>query len=160
VDSGHIRVTSDMCDQLHGFKHLAKSLKEQPTSLSELVPDHPVAIGPHDMSGQGMGGVWLPAITNSNLKPMLWRAQFPESIQQDLVSWRNPTGTVTNSNLELAGGIGHQDILVQVVDCTGCTLLPLGDNTPQVSWHLKGSASTAGPAAYLLWMNSLYMRHF
>jgi len=150
TDNGRIRLTENMLDQLADFEHLAKSLTKCPTALSELVLDHPVAIGPHDASGKGMGGVWLPAVTNSNLKPTLWRARFPDSISNDLASWTNPAGSITNSNLELAGGIAQQDVLVQTVDCTGRTILPLGDNTPQVSWHLKGSTSTAGPAAYLL----------
>lgn len=107
-----------------------------------------------------MGGVWLPAVTNSNLTPILWRSEFPSDIQKDLVSFKNPNGSITNSDLELAGCIGHQDILLQEVDCAMRTITPLGDNTPQVSWHHKGSTTTTGPAAYLLRMNSLHQRHF
>jgi len=160
ADKGRIRLTPGMIDQIADFEHLANSLAERPTSLAELVPDHPVAIGPHDASGQGMGGVWLPAISNSNLGPTLWRARFPAEISSNLVSWENPTGTITNSDLELAGCIAHQDVLLQTVNCAGRTVLPLGDNTPSVSWHLKGSTSTTGPAAYLLRLNSLHQRHF
>jgi hypothetical protein len=35
------------------------------------------------------------------------------------VSTCSPAGAITNSDLELAGGIGNQDVLVQEVDCRG-----------------------------------------
>jgi hypothetical protein len=63
-----------------------------------------------------MGGAWFPATTNSNLSPLLWRAKFPDSIQSKLVSDSNPTGTINNSQLELAGNIAHQDVLAQHVN--------------------------------------------
>jgi len=155
-----VRITQEMMDQLLDFEYLVNDLSRRPTAISEIVPDLPVAIGPHDASGKGMGGAWLSATTDSNLGPILWRAKFPEEIQQRLVSWENPAGDINNSELELAGAILHQDILLQEVDCTGRTVVPLGDNTPTVSWHHKGSTSTTGPAAYLLRLNSLHQRHY
>eukprot|EP00978_Attheya_sp_CCMP212_P041850 scaffold245372_cov41-Attheya_sp.AAC.1 len=83
-----------------------------------------------------MGGVWFPAETDlpvdqvgtrlstrapcdqgrlSQLQqPILWRAQFPKHIQHGLVSFTNPKGRVTNSDLELAGSIAHNDVLAQL----------------------------------------------
>ena len=61
-DKGHIHMTQVMQDQLADFKYFKWDLDQQPTHLSELVPDHPVAVRPHDASGHGMGRVWLPAI--------------------------------------------------------------------------------------------------
>lgn len=139
-----------MRDQIDDFEYLAKDLAARPTLIAELVPDHPVAVGPHDASGKGMGGVWLPSVTHSNLEPTLWRAKFPESIRKELVSFDNPEGTINNSQLELAGGIAQNDVLNQRVNCTGRTVVPMGDNTPATSWQHKGSASTVGPTAYLL----------
>ena len=107
-----------------------------------------------------MGGAWLPTTTHSNLAPLIWRAQFPASIQAALVSDSNPTGTINNSQLELAGNIAHQDVLVQRVDCAARTIVPLGDNIAQVAWQHKGSVTTLGPTAYLLRLNSLHQRHF
>jgi hypothetical protein len=117
TEKGRLRVTSDRKDQLADFEYLAQGLAERPTHLSELVPDHPVTVEPHDASGTGMGGVWIPAITNSNLSPILWQDKFPETITKKLVSFDNPQGTITNSDLELAGGIAHADILIQEVTC-------------------------------------------
>jgi hypothetical protein len=160
TEENRVRITPAMRDQLADFELLADDLGQRPTSIAELVPDHPVAIGPHDASGQGMGGAWLPTTTNSNLSPLLWRAEFPASIQQDLVSDSNPTGSINNSQLELAGNIAHQDVLVQHVDCSQRTIVPLGDNIAQVAWQHKGSVTTLGPTAYLLRLNSLHQRHF
>ena len=160
TDGQRIRITPTMRDQLADFEYLASELATRPTSLAELVPDHPVAVGPHDASGTGMGGVWFPATTNSNLTPILWRERFPNSISLALVSDKNPSGTINNSQLELAGQIAQQDVLVQHVDCQGRTVVPLGDNIPMVSWHHKGSTTTTGPTAYLLRLNSLHQRHF
>ena len=160
TDKHRIRITPAMRDQLSDFEHLAATLQARPTELAELVPDHPIAVGPHDASGSGMGGVWLPATTQSHIPPTLWRAQFPPHIQSRLVSHDNPHGDITNSDLELAGLLAQQDIIAQLVNCRGHTIAPLGDNIPSVVWHHKHSATTTGPAAYLLRLNSIHQRHF
>ena len=118
-DQIRICITTDMQDQFHHIEYLKKELGPQPTHLSKLVPDHPVAMGPHDTSGAGMASVWLPAIINSNLKPILWRDKFPDHISCKLVSYENPYSTITNLDLEMAGCIAHQDILQQEVNCAG-----------------------------------------
>jgi len=160
TDKHCIKLTPAIVNQLSDFEHLANDLSKWQTSIAELVPDYPATIGPHDASGLGMGGVWLPTTDPSALTPILWRNRFPLDISTDLVSFANPTGTITNSDLELAGCIAHQDVLQQEVDCTERTVMPLGDNTPSVSWHLRGSTSSHGPATYLLQINSLHQRHF
>jgi hypothetical protein len=45
-----------------------------------------------------MGGVWVPATTNSSITPIMWREQFPADIVQDLVSFDNPDGSSKNHN--------------------------------------------------------------
>lgn len=124
TEANRIRVTPAMHDQLADFQLLANDLGRRPTAIAELVPDHPVAIGPHDASGRGMSGAWFPATTDSNLSPLLWRAQFPDTIQSELVSDSNPTGSINNSQLELAGNIAHQDVLAQHVNCAPVAPLP------------------------------------
>ena len=160
TDRHRIRITPEMRDQLSDFEHLAATLTSRPTELAELVPDHPIAVGPHDASGAGMGGAWLPATTHSHIAPTIWRAKFPPHIQARLVSHSNPHGDITNSDLELAGLLAQQDIIAQMVDCRGRTILPLGDNIPMVVWHHKHSTTTTGPAAYLLRLNSIHQRHY
>ena len=159
-DRHRIRITQEMRDQLSDFEYLTQSLAERPTELAEIVPDDPVAAGPHDASGLGAGGAWLPATTNSNIVPILWRAPFPDWVRALLVSFKNPRGTITNSDLELAGLLIHHDVIAQQVNLRGRTLAPLGDNIPTTTWHHKHSTTTTGPAAYLLRLNSIHQRHY
>jgi hypothetical protein len=107
-----------------------------------------------------MGSVWLPSVTNSNLEPSLWRAKFPPEIVTKLVTFDNPSGSINNSQLELAGGIAHNDVLQQSVNCTCRMIVPLGDNTAATAWQHKGVVTTSSPTAYLLWVSSLHQWHF
>jgi hypothetical protein len=93
-----------------------------------------------------MGGVWF---THEG-KALLWRQPFDDDIQNRLVSYKNPRGDITNSDLELAGTVIHQHILGQHASVTGETAHTLCDNTPAVSWQDKGSTTTGKSAAYLL----------
>eukprot|EP00804_Cyclotella_cryptica_P010191 CCRYP_013818-RA/>CCRYP_013818-RA protein AED:0.30 eAED:0.39 QI:67/0/0/1/0/0/2/0/150 len=83
------------------------------------------AEGHHDASGSGVGGIWFPSATlvsrsgYHSLKPLLWRHQWPDYIKQRLVTEVNPNGTITNSDLELAGGLLHLEALTQAFDVTG-----------------------------------------
>ncbi|CAB9522170.1 expressed unknown protein [Seminavis robusta] len=114
-----------MRDIFDDFEHLTHSLSEHPPEIAEMVSDHLVPVGAHGTFGLGLGGVWLPATTNSNsnLPPALW---FPQDlINQHLVSFKNPTGTITNSHLELAGLITHEDVLAQQFLLRAAPLFPL-----------------------------------
>ena len=70
-----------------------------------------------------------------------------------------PMGTITNSDLELAGTVAYQDVLVQHCNCNHRTIHILNDNVSAVAWRKKGSATTTGPAAYLLGVSALHQRH-
>ena len=67
---------------------------------------------------------------------------------------------ITNSDLELASAIAHQDILLQESNCAGCTIMPFTNNTLTLAWQHKGSTSTSGLAAYLLHVASLHQQHY
>jgi hypothetical protein len=81
----------------------------------------------------GHGRVWFPAMTYSCLQPILWHASSPQDIQAALVSTANPHGAITNSDLELAGTIAHQDILNQDLDCREPTTTGPCDSIPAVA---------------------------
>jgi len=51
-------------------------------------------------------------------------------VQRQPVSFSNPTGTITNSDLELAGSVAQQDTLAQAADIREKTTHHLCDNTP------------------------------
>ena len=92
-------------------------------------------------------------------RPVVWRAEFPPDIVAQLSSFENPSGAVTNSDLELAGGLLHHEAAVQCFDVRERTVLSKTDNTPALFWQRKGSTTTTGPAAYLLRAQALHQRH-
>ena len=69
-----------------------------------------------------MGGVHFVPLPTGDIQPLYWRARFPEWIRRELVSFANPAGTITNSELELAGSIAHIDMLAQAADMTEQTV--------------------------------------
>ena len=103
---------------LDDFRWLLKDIASRPTRIAEVVPLNSSAEGHHDASGTGAGGVWFPS---SHLnprgkfgqKPILWSYKWPDDIIANLVTTENPSGTVTNSDLELAGGLIHLEAIVQ-----------------------------------------------
>jgi hypothetical protein len=48
--------------------------------------------------------------------PIVWHCRFPQQIVTDLVSFSNLSGSITNSDLELAGGILHDEAAAQCYD--------------------------------------------
>ena len=166
-----IKITKAVRDQLKDFLWLATDVSARPTHLSEIVPTPPTYFGAVDAAKVGMGGVWFPPGPAEPLAiqprpqdrlqgPILWRDQFPPIVQKKLVSFDNPRGTISNSDLELAGTIAHDDILASTVPLHHLTTCSFTDNTPAVAWRSKGSTTTTGPAAYLLQLSALHQRHF
>jgi hypothetical protein len=90
---------------------------------------------------------------------MLWRSRWPRHLSARLVSSSNPTGDITNSELELAASVAHADVLAQAFDVRSHTTHQLSDNSATVAWQRKGAASTTGPVAYLLRLQALHQRH-
>ena len=166
-----ITITQSIRDQLKDFLHLAEDVVTRPTHIAEVVPTPPTYYGAVDAAKSGMGGVWFPPgppapnsiqplKSHALQSPILWRSPFPDYIQQLFVSTGNPTGTVTNSDLELAGTIAHDDVLANTTSVAHLSTCGLTDNTPSMYWRRKGSTTTTGPAAYLLQVSSLHQRHF
>ena len=94
------------------FKCLLDSVSKRPTRIVELIPLRPSALGHHGASKDSDGGVWVPTdqlVPNAGYhhRPVVWRHQRPKYTQDRLVTTKNPTGTITNSDLELAGGLLH-----------------------------------------------------
>ena len=169
ANNQRVKISTPVRDQLRDFKWIASSLRSRPTHLAEVVPTPPTYFGAMDAAKQGMGGVWFPPLDQgpplaiqqpraARLQhPTLWQARFPPKIQSQLVSLNNPSGSITNTDLEISGAIAHDDILTTalptVAHLSTCTF---SDNTPAVSWKTKGSTSTQGAAAYLLQTAALH----
>jgi hypothetical protein len=157
-------LTKDAHDFLDDFRWLAHNLGSRPTRLFELVPSPPLIIGATDASGIGLGGVFfIPTDHSSEAQPQyqafVWRHRLPDTIRSRLISTSNPTGTITNSDLELAAAVAHPDVIASTSNITEITIAALHDNTPTVFWQRRGSVTTTGPAAYLLRLHALHARH-
>jgi len=88
----------------------------------------------------------------------LWRSKFTKDVASQLVSWSNPDGIINNSELELAGVIGHNDILANCTNIQEVTTATGTDNTAAHSWATKGAVSSTGPSSYLLRLKSMHQR--
>ena len=150
---------------LHGFLDdfwwLAHDLISKPTRIVELIWDN----GPRtevscDAAGDGMGIVHFIPITSdagdNNIEPILWRHPFPQWVWYQLSSFQNPSGNITNSNLELAASIAQNDILAQFADVTDQTVHNCYNNIAAVYWQHKGETTTLGPEAFLLRLQALH----
>ena len=151
----HVRITRRVHDGLADFRAIADSLRERPTRLRELVPvGPPAAHGACDASQRGMGGVWFVP----GMPPVLWRTAFPSFIQRELVTSNNRTGTLSISDLELAGTIAQKQILVQLMPVAERPIWLAGDNKASLAWATKGSSTSVSARAYLLRLNALHQR--
>ena len=148
---------------LDDFRWLLRDISLRPTRIAELVPLLSSAEGHHDASGKGAGGVWFPAShltprEGSSSEPLVWRLRWPQRIADLLVTDKNPRGTITNSDLELAGGLLHLEALVQNFDIRERTVLSKTDNLNTLFWQRAGSATTDKVPAHLLRLFGVHQR--
>jgi hypothetical protein len=154
-----LRLTTEVHTILKDFGDLASDLGERPTRIAELIPSAiPATMGAQDAAGPAMGGVHFVPLPDGSIQPMLWRSPFPLEVQHRLVSFDNPAGTITNSDLELAASVAQHDVLTSNVDAREATIHNFSDNTPTVFWQRKGAVSNSGPNAQLLRLQALYQR--
>ncbi len=118
---------------LEGYRTLLRESTYEPTHCQELVAGWPDYIGLVDASGHGVGGVVFGEL--SACTPVVFRWEWPDDTKQDIISLTNPTGRLTNSNLEMAGLV----ILWLVIEGVCHNLREkwvtlLSDNSPTVSW--------------------------
>jgi hypothetical protein len=86
---------------VEGCQTLLRESTKEPTRWQELVSGWPDYIGIVDASGQGVGGVVVGEL--SDCTPVVFRWEWPANIKNNIVSSSNPTGGLTNSDLEMAG---------------------------------------------------------
>ena len=105
-----------------------------------------------------MDGVWFG--NNTTDQPTLWRQAFPPDITISLVTYKNPHGTISNSDLGLAGYVTHNNVLTSMTNIESTTMASCTDNTLALYWTKIGSMSTSMPAAYLLQLQALHQWHY
>jgi hypothetical protein len=130
---------------------IIRNLASRPTHVSELVQaDEPDYIGYCDASGFGAGGVWFGG--RKHLAPIVWRVPWPKDLTNAIISDSNPQGTITNSDLEMAGVLLQEAVLEAHLGpaMTAAHLVIGSDNSPAVGWTKRMATRSATPIAYRL----------
>ena len=161
---GRIALRHGVHQALEDFRWIAKDISSRPTRIQEIIPLNPSVMGDHDASGAGAGGVWFPTPTldsrvSTSAPPILWRFEWPKEVQEQLITEANPHGTITNSELELAGGLLHLEAAAQCFDVRERTLLSRTDNLAALFWQRKGSATTIKAPSFLLRQFGIHQRY-
>ena len=104
-----------------------------PTKCASLVTAWPDYVGITDASSFGAGGV---IIGENKATPLtVFRVQWPADITAAIITDSNPTGTLTNNDLEMAGLLFlWLAIEGTCADLEGSHVALFSDNTPTVAW--------------------------
>jgi hypothetical protein len=130
---------------LHHNKRVLNALKEcqiflhesisTPTKCNTLITAWPDYVSIKDASKQGVGGIII-GEENKTVPPTVFHMQWSDDIKQNVVSQANPTGTITNSDFEMAGLMLLW--LVMEAICPSLTssshIALFSDNSPTVHW--------------------------
>jgi hypothetical protein len=129
---------------------ILRKIASRSTLVLELHPGPPAFLGYVDVSGFGAGGVWISG--TDHMHPIVWRMPFPSDIENRLVSHSNPTGDITNSDLEMAGVLLQWLVLEQVAPASleHKHIGIFSDNMPTVAWATCLHSSRSKVAGHLL----------
>ena len=75
-----------------------------------------------------------------------------------MVSWSNPMGGTTNSDLEMAGSVLHHDGFANCFGMQECIVLSRTYNMATMWWQSKGSATSTSALPHLLQTQSLHQQ--
>ncbi len=143
---------------LHSNHNLRNAVKDcrtflretiaSPTRCKNLVAGWPDYVGITDASGHGLGGVIVGE--RKGVPPTVFRLQWPEDITRNIISDDNPTGTLTNSDLEMAGLLMLWLVMEDVCDITDAHVALFSDNSPTVHWVQRLAAKHSEVAMQLI----------
>jgi len=133
----HIGKKGLVCEALIYWYRLLVDMCAHPTHVNELIPQATSYIGHTDASGISAGGVLMSI--DGFYKNTVWRVEWPEEVSRDVVSDRNPKGSITNSDLEMATILLQWLVLEHVGPTFHRSSLARCDNTPACSWATKMS---------------------
>ena len=143
------RKRSALTIALRDWRSIFKEALKTPTHVRQLVRGEPNIAGIVDASGEGVGGVIF-GMTD-DIVPTVFRFQWPEEVTQQLQTEANPSGTITNSDLEMAGLVFLWLMVEHVApDLRHKHIVLLSDNSPSVAWVDKMASKRSRPAGELL----------
>ena len=140
----------ELAAALRDWRAIFKEALSKPTHVKQLIRDpEPDVGGIVDASGEGVGGVIFGM--KRACTPTVFRFKWPISITSQLQTESNPTGRITNSDLEMAGLVFLWLAMEHIVgDLKHKHILLLSDNSPSVSWVDRMASKRSLPAAELL----------
>ena len=133
---------------LKDWRSLLQQSTKRPTHVNELVPKKLADVGYVDASGHGAGGCWFSCTDQYN--PTVWRVHWPPSITNDIVSTTNPKGSISNSDLEMAGILLAWLVREELGSLHHHTVALFCDNTPAVAWATKLASKRSTIAGRLI----------
>jgi len=143
-----VRINGDVREALVDFRLLLHTAAAEPTHVNELVPGPPAVVGYCDACRMGAGGVWLSG--TKHLEPIVWRVEWPDDIKAALITRDNPNGTISVSDLEMAGLLLQYLVLEWLKALRHEHVGAFCDNTPTVSWAAKLASKRSRIAGRLL----------
>ena len=148
-DPAVITITPDLRQCIEDWSFLIKTAHQSPISVKQLVVKPPHYIGYSDACRLGAGGVWCSG--THALSPFLWAVEWPQDIQEALVTEANINGSITMNDLELAGAL----LSLLALEAWDVPLLHAhlawyGDNTTAVAWAYRLRNSQSRVAGYIL----------
>ena len=156
----HVRFhqKSELGRALSYWRDLICSVTSRPTHCQELICGEADYIGLLDASGvDGAGGTLHGGA--SELKPTVWRVEWPPDIKSRLLTEHNPSGDITNSDLEMVAFLLGWLVLEGLVVCLKLNHIGIGsDNTPTVSWTTKFASRSSKVSGCLVRVLSLCIR--
>jgi hypothetical protein len=153
--SGHQRWLWGEIMHSSSCRTILREATEHPTPCKELVNAWPDFVGVKDASKHGVGGVIVDE--GKPCTPTVFRVEWPPFIKDILISETNPVGTITNSDLEMAGAfVAHYGGGVWAGD--SITLCTFSDNSPTVHWVRRLAARGLLVAAQLIRALTLWLK--
>ena len=88
----------------------------------------------------------------------MWRVKWPQKVKDALVTWENPGGKITNSDLEMAAELLGWLVLEANVPLRHEHVGLCSDNFATVSWQMRGASRRSAVANRLLRVLAIRMR--
>jgi hypothetical protein len=120
-------------EAIKDIRTILRASIKSPTQCRDLVTGWPDYVGIVDASSHGVGGIVIREL--SGILPTVFHLEWPKDIAANLVSSDNPQGSITNSDLEMAGLLLLWLCIEAIVqDIAHKHVALFSDNLPTISW--------------------------
>ena len=144
----YLHKNTDLRHAVSDCRTFLRETVSSPTKCRNLVTSWPDFVGITDASGHGLGGVIIGE--GRAVPPVVFRLQWPQDISDNIISEANPEGTLTNSDLEMAGLLMLWLVMEEVCEVTNAHVALFSDNSPTVHWVQRLAAKHSKVAMQLI----------